>query len=117
MREGTVNTQIQLKIGTKTDLSSRYYYQETVTDTNHETLYGIANNMSGYAANAQVTYHVVTSSEANRLDKVAFAEYGKASLWWLIAWANKIIDPFTLIKGTTLMIPLLDDYRRAVQGG
>ena len=104
-------------MGTKTDLSSRYYYQQTVTDTNHETLYGIAPNIPGYAVNAEVTYHTVTSSEADRLDKVAFFEYGKASLWWLIAWANKIIDPFILVKGTTLIIPLLDDYRRAVQGG
>lgn len=117
MREGTVNTQIQLKIGTKTDLSSRYYYQSTVIDTSHETLYGIAPDMPGFEAQTEITYHTVTASETDRLDKVAFYEYGKASLWWLIAWANKIIDPFILVKGTTLIIPLLDDYRRAVQGG
>lgn len=117
MREGTTNTQIQLKIGTKTNTSSRYFYQQTVTDENHETVYGIAPNSLGFLARTDVTYHQVTTSEIDRLDKVAFYEYGKASMWWLIAWANKIIDPFILVKGTTLIIPLLDDYRRAVQGG
>lgn len=56
----------------------------------------------------QDTYHVVTSYEAYRLDLIAYHYYENALLWWIIAQANDIYDPFNdVVPGMTLRIPNL----------
>lgn len=60
------------------------------------------------------TYHKVTSYEAYRLDLIAYRYYNNALLWWVIAQANDIYDPFTdVTPGTILRIPNLT----ALHGG
>ena len=51
------------------------------------------------------TYHTVSLREENRLDIIANEEYGDQSLYWIIAMANNIIDPFNVKQGTVLKIP------------
>lgn len=51
------------------------------------------------------TFHSVTLREENRLDIIADEEYGDKRLYWVIAMANNIIDPFNVKQGTVLKIP------------
>lgn len=44
-------------------------------------------------------------SEGDRLDTIAYKYYGKSDLWYIIADANEIINPFELEIGTQLIIP------------
>lgn len=41
-----------------------------------------------------------------RLDTLAARYYGDEELWWVIALANRIKDPFSLRPGMRLQIPL-----------
>lgn len=113
MREGTISTKEVLKIGTKVNSSSRYYYVDSITDDKYETIYDVF-SIDFLSKFSTGTYHVVTNEEQNRIDKISFAEYGRSSFWWLIAWANKIIDPFIIKAGTTLYIPTSNEYRKFV---
>ena len=50
-------------------------------------------------------YVRVTDDYVNRLDKVAFDYYSNVSLWWVIAQASNIRNPFDIPLGTILRIP------------
>lgn len=41
----------------------------------------------------------------DRLEIIAHKYYGDEEYWWVIALANRIIDPFAIPVGTTLHIP------------
>jgi hypothetical protein len=45
-------------------------------------------------------------SVGERLDTLAHRYYGDSELWWVIALANRIKDPFSLSVGAHLRIPL-----------
>jgi len=48
----------------------------------------------------------VTGELQYRLDLISMKFYGTPHLWWLIAYANSIVDPFTeVIVGLRLVIP------------
>lgn len=47
--------------------------------------------------------HILAVGE--RLDGLAFKYYGDEDYWWVIALANRIMDPFSLEVGTRLRIP------------
>lgn len=51
-----------------------------------------------------VVDHVLIAGE--RMDMLAHRYYGDDQLWWVIAAANRIVDPFSLTSGMTLRIPL-----------
>ena len=51
------------------------------------------------------TYHIVTHKEVNRLDMIANTYYSDARLWWVIAIANNMIDPFIVNEGVMLRVP------------
>lgn len=53
-------------------------------------------------------YHVVESVEEGRLDLISQIYYGDSQYFWVIAMANNIIDPLTVIQGTILKIPDLN---------
>ena len=47
-------------------------------------------------------------NQNNRLDLISFKYYGTVKLWWAIAVANDIQNPFEKIeKGTILRIPII----------
>ncbi len=47
--------------------------------------------------------HVIKAGE--RLDTLASLYYGDEELWWVIALANRIMDPFSLSIGTRIRVP------------
>jgi hypothetical protein len=56
----------------------------------------------------QDTYYTVKATEERRLDKIAQLIYGNYLLWWPIAVANSISDPFAeLSVGQIIRIPYL----------
>jgi len=44
----------------------------------------------------------------DRLDLIAWEEYGDCSKWRLIAKANELVDPLHLRSGQTLIVPPLE---------
>lgn len=59
--------------------------------------------------------HILSAGE--RLDVLAHRYFGDEDYWWIIAIANRIQDPFSLVAGTRLRIPsdaraVLDKVRR-----
>lgn len=53
------------------------------------------------------SYHIVEHSEVNRLDIISEKYYSTPDLWWSIALANNMIDPFIVNEGVMLRIPSL----------
>lgn len=57
----------------------------------------------------------VEAGEIGRLDLVALRVYNNASLWWVIAFANDIIDPFEeTTSGRVLRYPPFETVASAV---
>lgn len=56
---------------------------------------------------SQDQYFEVTDEYMNRLDLVAHRFYNNTRLWWVIAYASNIINPFEIPVGTKLRIPPL----------
>lgn len=59
--------------------------------------------------------HIIQAGE--RLDIIAHRYYGDEDYWWVVAIANRIMDPFTLEVGRRLRIPsearaILDKMQR-----
>jgi hypothetical protein len=48
--------------------------------------------------------HVLTLGE--RLDTISHKYFGDPDYWWVIALANRIMDPFTLPVGQRIRIPV-----------
>jgi len=53
------------------------------------------------------TFVTVDVQTENRLDIIANNIYGYAPYWWIIAFANNVIDPFNVPLGTVLRCPPL----------
>ena len=49
--------------------------------------------------------YTVQMGEENALDLVALKLYNDESLWWIIAEASNIADPYNVPAGTVLRIP------------
>lgn len=41
----------------------------------------------------------------DRFDNLAYQYYGDQDYWWVIALANRVIDPFSVTPGTRLRVP------------
>ena len=50
--------------------------------------------------------YVVTPDKENRLDLIAQEQLGSASYAWVIAYFNNLADGFTVLEGTTLIMPV-----------
>lgn len=61
-------------------------------------------------------FHIVTQSDAERIDLIAYKYYDDVKLWWIIAEANKISNPLNLEVGSTLRIPTLETIQMKVLG-
>lgn len=54
-------------------------------------------------------YHTVKTNEVTRLDVIAHTYYKNPLLWWVIAQANDIYNPFEEIaSGTILRVPAIE---------
>ena len=79
--------------------SSRYKDTSVVSPTSVDLLeWGLwisdINIMDPVAYNT----HVVKDSDIGRLDRIAYQFYGNSHYWWMIAAANKMIDPIGDMK-------------------
>lgn len=84
---------------------SRYNVLRKITDTETNTTYLETQNQKVIPSGNGDFTHIVTVGEENRLDIIANKYYNDASLWWAIAMANNIIDPFVIPRGKSLRIP------------
>ena len=62
-------------------------------------------------------YHIIDLSDVNRLDLVSQQYYGTPFLWWVIAEASGITDPFHVALGTVLRVPQLRRLFNLLQTG
>lgn len=89
---------------------TKFYIIATVDGV--QELDHLYNNLSGFTMNLAPQYYMVTEDDLMRVDLISFKSYGTVRYWWLIAFVNKIQDPFNdLTPGQILEIPnILDIY-------
>lgn len=93
----------------------RYAPYRTIIDIRNQTTYFESTNPYRNVISGGSTYHVVEPTQVGRLDIISNIYYGSPEYYWLIASANDIIDPMTVISGTVLLIPDLNSLY--AQGG
>lgn len=86
-----------------TDAMSRYHSLRHIIDSNSNVYMESPNSFN--LSEDGCTYHQVEVGEEGRLDIIATTYYQDPSMYWIIALANNIIDPFIIIPGTILKIP------------
>lgn len=95
------------------------YAGTKIIDGNHYATWRDPTRLDGYAPDILdgilTLDHVMILGE--RLDTLAARYYGDEELWWVIAMANRIADPFALTPGTRLRVPrdassILDKVKR-----
>ena len=84
---------------------SRYSKYRQILD--NTDVYTETFNKSEIPKNDNDTFHVVQNNEENRLDIISNTYYKDASMYWVIALANNLVDPFILKSGSILRIPSL----------
>lgn len=86
--------------------TSRYQNCRVIYNTDVDANYfEVLNNYVIDTKSYTPQYHLVEKSERNRLDIIANKYYNDPSLYWVIAKANHMIDPFVVIPNTILTIP------------
>lgn len=95
------------------------YAGSPIVDSNHYETWSdpTSNNVLGpeILDGVDTVDHVLGAGD--RLDLLAYRYYGDEEYWWVIALSNRILDPFSLVVGTKLRIPvdaktILDKVRR-----
>lgn len=84
---------------------SRYTPYRLILDQDENLKYHETFNNTEIIESDKDTYVTVDQLNENRLDIIARDAYGYPTYWWIIAHANKIIDPFDIPIGTVLRIP------------
>ena len=93
----------------KTTRSDRYRSCNIITDTETGESLLSTRDIIEIPKRASDLYHTVLLNEVGRLDMIAYKYYNNPLLWWVIAQANDIYDPFTdMHLGMALRIPLLE---------
>jgi hypothetical protein len=88
--------------------SNRYRTCKLLTDTDTGEKILSSRDVVAIPPNVEDTLHTLRSHEVGRLDILAQLYYNNSLLWWVIAQANDIRDPFmTIPVGTVLRIPAL----------
>ena len=88
---------------------SRYTRNRQIYNNANDKIYLETSNQYKIQLQQNPVYHVVDINEENRLDIIANNYYGDPSLYWVIAMANNIIDPFVVNINTLLVIPYIED--------
>ena len=70
------------------------------------------NSLSRFVMNYPVQYYRVAEDDLQRPDLISYKAYQTVKYWWLICYANGVLDPFTDLEVVKLMtIPnILDIY-------
>lgn len=85
---------------------SHYYSGGTIFNFSDGEDFLAPKNLPEYISDETDKIHIV--AEWDTLDLLAFRYYGDSKLFWLIAHANKIEDPFydlTAMLGSSIFIP------------
>lgn len=61
-------------------------------------------------------FYTVEANHENRLDLISNEVYGTPRLWWVIAYASNIVDPFDIPIDTILRIPPRDTIYKLIGG-
>lgn len=84
---------------------SRYAGNEIVN--NHYTMWQDPSARDPYGPDildgVDTFEHIVAAGE--RLDVIAHRYYGDEDYWWVIALANRVMDPFSMTVGRRLRVP------------
>ena len=91
----------------KYDNLSRYDATERLLDSKNGVYYHKTFKEVEIPLSSGDTFVTVDVKSENRLDVIANEVYGYAPYWWIIAFANNIIDPFNVPIGTVLRCPPL----------
>jgi len=87
--------------------TSRYKHTNIYEGPDDSFYYGVW-KVPTIEENPLDTFYTVKFSETRRLDKIADLHYGNINLWWIIALANNILDPFSeLTVGDIIRVPNL----------
>jgi nucleoid-associated protein YgaU len=87
-------------VRTVVDISLQQVIDETAFERQNPTSGG------GSAPKTRVLY------AGDRLDLIAWEEYGDSTLWRRIAQANDLIDPLHLPQGRVIVVPPLEEPAR-----
>ena len=90
---------------------SYYQWQKVVNDMEMDFLLSRISEFESYITRP-VSYVLYASDYLGRLDLLAYDTYGEPLLWWVLALANGIDDPFDdALVNTLLRVPdILDVY-------
>ena len=83
---------------------SRYKIYRQIVENDGTTYLETVNQTPVIETESDI-YHEVDITEENRLDIIANRYYNDPSLWWVIAMANDLVDPFLIKVGTIVRIP------------
>jgi len=84
--------------------TSRYRYLYRFTDNNNRKIIETAEKIE-IPVKPNDLFHQVSAGEEDALDSIAYKYYRHEGLWWVIATANNLLDPFKIEAGTVLRIP------------
>lgn len=91
------------------DRYDRYRECKLLEDIDTGELLLSTREISEIPSRSSDTYHRIQSNETTRLDILAHLYYRNPLLWWIIAQANDISDPFEPLEiGTLIRIPSLE---------
>lgn len=84
---------------------SRYAGSDIIDGTHYGTWDGLSRDPFGpdLLDGVDTVEHILAGGE--RLDVIAHRYYGDEEYWWVVALANGISDPFSLVVGRRLRIP------------
>lgn len=88
--------------------TSRYAVYRTIIDKVNNTSFFESTNPYHCATDSNTVYHVVEPNQEGRLDIISNIYYNTPNFYWVLAWANNLIDPLTVIAGTVLLVPSID---------
>ena len=83
---------------------SRYYFTRPIGSKTLATT-SMTSRIFSAVDSGRIASKLGQISDGQRLDQIAFSEYGDSSLWWIIAAASGIGWPMQLQAGTYIRIP------------
>ena len=98
---------------------------DSVTMANGEEVIDVPSfkyrDFHSFLSNFRLPYRTVQEEEEGLPDLISFRVYGVHTYWWVILFANQIIDPFTELKaGAEIVVPptnIIDTYRNNIRAG
>ena len=69
-----------------------------------------------FISDKEVAVRIVRQDEVSNLPLISYRIYGSTHMWWIIAMASDVIDPFSEVTvGKELIVPALTDVESYIQ--